>query len=172
MRKSIGYGAYGYIPYGDFGITDQELSILGRCPNTQMPCLDSQGKDLWPLVAHLTEQQKQVLGRCPNTQMPCLDPPGDPNGIDLWVLARQGPTPTPAPSAPVSMPAPVTVSTPAPMPATSTPAMPASIPSAIPQSAALPPDIYIEEDSGMGGFVIGGVILLGLVGAGIYFATR
>lgn len=89
-RASIGYGAYGYYGQAPTRIpTAEELSILGRCPNTQMACLDSRGNDLWPLVAHLDNNQKAVLGRCPAINQPCwYTPPGGGEQIDLWMLAR------------------------------------------------------------------------------------
>ena len=76
---------------GNTEVTDAELSIIGRCPVPDMPCLDALGNDLWQKVAHLSPAQKQVIGRCPNLNAPCLFPPGDPNGVDLWRVARNSP---------------------------------------------------------------------------------
>jgi len=92
----------GYHGFGQAGtpLTEEQLGILGRCPNTTMPCRDFKtGEDLWQKVAFLDEGQKYTVGRCPNTQMPCTHPPGDPNGIDLWQLIKSKQQPA-APAAP------------------------------------------------------------------------
>jgi len=70
-------------------LTEEQLGILGRCPNHMAPCRDFKtGEDLWQKVPFLNEGQRYTIGRCPNTQAPCIHPPGDPNGVDLWPLVR------------------------------------------------------------------------------------
>ena len=163
MRRSIGYGAY-----GDFGVTDEQLQIIGRCPNSQMPCLDPQGNDLWPLVAHLNPEQKATIGRCPDLSMPCTHPPGDPNGVDLWQIARQGAAPPgtagPVLSAPGAPNAPTAPSADLTQPAQALPAYP---------SSSLGPDIQpvAEESNTMIFGIIALVVLLGIGATAIFMLT-
>ena len=160
MRRSIGYGAY-----GDFGITDEQLQIIGKCPNSQMPCLDPQGNDLWPLVAHLSPEQKATIGRCPSLNNPCIHPPGDPSGVDLWQIARQGAAPMgaagPVLSAPGAPNAPGAPATDLTQPAQALPSYPAgSLP------PVLGPDVQPPASGSSSGMIFGVIALVVFLGIG------
>lgn len=125
---------FGYTP---FGITSQQLAIIGKCPNPSAPCLEPRtGRNLWGLLRHFTPAQKAVIGRCPSLASPCWFNTSS-GKIDLWKKARgirvTAPTPRPAPA---PIPPPAATPTPAPTP---TPEAPAPIVSAPKTTITEPP---------------------------------